>query len=136
MEVRQELAGTGYKIDDLFAQKVGFDGRDAVSLDTRHLVQCPYQLREAFTGRFPEVSNVHPGQYDFLDAGVCQHTSLFHDLRDGLVPAFPPGQRNGAIRTMVIAPVLNLQEGAGPVAIGERRIIVTGILSAASVYLR
>ena len=116
VEVRQELRARGDPAQDLLREQVRLDRGDSETLDARHRVQRLQQVQEGLPGALAEVARVHARQHHLHDALRRDGAGLLHDLRDGDVAALAAGQRHGAVGAVVVAAVLDLQEGAGALA--------------------
>ena len=119
VKMRLEFGGCRYKVNQGRIEEVGFNGTDAVPLDFRQCgvrFECPAEVEQGFTLRLAEVPDVDSRQNDF--PGACLSGLPRFDKRgiDVRTPRTPPGQRDGAEGTEIIAAILDLEEAPGPVS--------------------
>ena len=119
MEMRHELLAGCYEVDDLITAQIRFDAADAETLDAFHLVQRLDQSHEVLAlavsgveGSTTEITCVHAGEYDLLDAGLRNALGYSDSLSDGSTSTTPPCEWNGAEGTEIVAAVLHFQECA------------------------
>ena len=110
MEVRGEPFAGGYEVDGLVRNEVRLDGRNTVTHDTFHFVECTNQVDESLACRLAEVADIDSGQHDFLSTFGSYLPCLLHHTGDCAVAASSAGKRNGTIGAEVIASVLYFQE--------------------------
>ena len=106
----------GAKVYDFVRQQVGFYGRDAITFDALHAVECLHQVEESLTGAAAEVANVHARDNNFFSPLGSHGLSLRHQRCDGAVSAFTAGNGDGSIGAIVVATVLHFQKIARAVA--------------------
>ena len=117
MKVGHETPGGGHETNDVICQQVGFDGGDAKTLYLFQFVQSPYQIEECFPCFSSEISCIYSRENDFLDTlGSHVSGSLDHVLNGGTT-ATSASKGDGAVRTEVVAPVLNFQKAPGPITV-------------------
>ena len=131
MEMRHERTGLRYILDNFIGQQIRFDGRDTITLDAFHLVECLDQIEEGLTSGLSEVTDVHPCNHDFLSTFGCCLTGLCYDVFDFSITAPSTGKRDGTIRTEIITSVLYLQEITGTVSSRTGRSKTADILKLA-----
>ena len=108
------------KVNDLIGQQIRLDAGNAIAFDALHTVQGTQQVNKGFARGATKVARVDPRDDNFL-APLRRHLlRLFHQRRDGAVARTPPGNGNGAIGTVIVAPVLYLEEIARAVTPGAR----------------
>ena len=128
MEMRHKTARTRDIFYYLVGEQIRFNGRDTVTFNTFHLVECFHQIEETFSCSLAKVTDVDTRQHDFL-AAFCRYLpSLFYQIGNLSITASTARKRNGTVGTEIIAPVLHLQEIARTVALGTRRHKGTDIL--------
>ena len=113
VEMELELGAGGDPVHDLLRQEVRLDAGDAVALDAFDGIQGLQQIQEGFAGRPAEIARVHAREHDFLDALRRDALRVAHALGDGDVAALAAGIRDRAVFAVVVAAVLDLEEGAG-----------------------
>ena len=121
MEVGHEFLRGRNECYDPVGKQVGLNGRNTDALKAFHLVKGLYQINKplrALAVLQAKVARVHTGEHDLLYIVADDRLRLLHDVGDGVAAAATPGQGDGAKRTGVIAPVLDLEEGPGPVLHG------------------
>ena len=135
MEMRHERTRLGHIFNNFIGQQVRFDGRNAITLNSFHLIQFLDQIEESFTGRLTEISYIHSGNDNFLAPfGSCL-AGLRHNVFNLTITASATGKRDGTIRTEIIATVLYLKEITGTVAPRTRRSKATDILESTGMRL-
>ena len=121
-----ELTAGAYKVNDLIAEQVRLNGRNAVTVYAFQRIQCLDELKESFFTffttfkAFPEIAQVHTGEHDLAHAIGGQFPGLFYYFLHAVAAAFTAGHGNGAESAGIIASVLYFQEGTGTVVYGIR----------------
>ncbi len=118
-----------HKVYHLIAQQVGLARRYphpvTHTLFMRlQCVQTTQQINELLPCTPPEIAYVHPRQHYFFRPLVYCLLCRFHHLRDARIARFAACQRNSAVGTKVVAPVLHFQETPCPVVSGIRSVKV------------
>src|SRR3712207_6415167 len=128
MEMRHEATGTGYELNNFIRQQIGFDGRDAITFDAFDLIQRFYQIEKSLSGRLPEIADVHSRQHNLFSTLGGSLTGLFHQRGNRAVTAASARERNGAVRTKIVASILHFHEKTRTVAPGTRSRERTNVL--------
>ena len=115
VEMRHEGPALRTPLDEFVGEEVGFEAADSVSVDTLHLVERLDEVDEVFARVFSEISNVDPGDDDFLSSFFGSLPCLFHQRFNPCTAAESPGMGDGAISAEIVAPVLHLAEEPGAV---------------------
>src|ERR1044072_3487121 len=128
MEMRHELAAVRYKFNDLIAEQVRLNGRDAVTLNTFQLIQRLYQFKESFFALFAtvqsltKITQVYTGEHNLFYAVLSQCSCILQHVLHTVAAAFAAGHGDGTEAAVIIASVLYFQEGTGTVVQRVRRV--------------
>ena len=120
VEMQLEFGPGGDPVHDLLRQEVRFDAGDAVAFDALDGVQRLQQVEEGFAGGPAEIARVHACEDDFPDAFRRDALRVADALGDGQVAALAARIRDRAVFAVVVAAVLDLQEGTRPVTRGRK----------------
>ena len=105
-----KLGAGSNPVDNLIAQKIGLNARNAVSFNTFHLVEGLEQREETLACGAAEISRVDSGQHYFLYALGTYVAGILYAFRYADVAAAASGIGHGAVLAEVVASVLYLQE--------------------------
>ena len=111
-----ESAGMGYELNNFIRQQIGFYGRNPITLNAFHFIQCFHQIKKSLSGSLTKITNIHTCKYNLFSTFGNSLTGLFYHRSNRSVPAPPTGKGNRTIRTEIITAILYLQEKAGTIS--------------------
>src|SRR5690606_1999587 len=125
MKVRSKSIRSGYKVQYFISKQIGLDRRNP---ETRHIVHRVERADKVdktvlpATVSYTKIPGIYPCKHDFTDSRIAHRPCGRHNVFYGLTAGFAAREGYRAERTGVVAAVLHLQEGPGPVVKRPRRV--------------
>ena len=133
MKMRHELFAVGNKFNDLIGQQIGFNRRNAITLNAFYFIQFFYQFKEIFfvgilscipapSGPLPKSPRFTPVNTISFTPFAAKFFCIVHHIFNAIAPAFSSCHRDGAERTIIITAILHFQKSSGSVVDGIGRM--------------
>lgn len=120
VEVWHEGTAVSAELDDVVGEQIGFDTADTIAIDALDGIECLDEREEVFARSLAEIADIDTG-YDNLPSALSYNVlGLLHQGFYAAVTATSAGNGDGAIGTIIIAAILDLEEIARTVATRTR----------------
>ena len=121
MKMRHKGTRLRTEVDNFIRQQIRLDRTDAITLNAFHAVKRLNELEKGFARAAPKIAGVNAGQHNFFSAFGRHGFSLTDERRNRPVAASTSGERNRAIRAIIVASVLHFEKVSRAIAFTTRR---------------